>query len=93
MVWSLAGKLRHITTVVRAARYFVWRSFTMTGLDEGNQVPGNTTFPSKGHVVVRLAKEFHGDLSWWKWAVQEGLLQQWVSLYAQFFKYVQRTPT
>ena len=63
----MPGELRNLTYVVRAGRYFVWRFLSLTGLhDEQN--------PRNQH-SVRLGREYHADLFFWKWAINHKLSQ------------------
>ena len=65
----MAVKLWNLTYVVRAGRYFVWRLSRLTGLhDERDPRTQN---------VVRLDREFHAELLFWKWAISRKLLQVW----------------
>ena len=66
-VLSLAGKLWSLTYVVCAGRYFVWRLLRLTGL-HNERHPRNQN-------VVPLGSEFYADLSFWKWAISQKLLQ------------------
>ena len=65
-VFSIAGKLWNLTYVVRAGKYFVWRLLRLTGLH-------STRSKNQSH-SVELGREFHDDLDFWRWAIDEELL-------------------
>ena len=85
-VLSIAGKLWNLTFVVRAGRYFVWQLLRLTGLHKKGR--------SKSRIqrVVRLGWEFHGDIAFWKWAIDQRLINQGESLSAPFYAHVLRRP-
>ena len=88
-VWSLTGKLRHIATVLRPGRYMVWRLEFCTGVANLDHVQSVV----QKETTVRLNEEFHADLGWWKWAVQQASLLAGVSLYSPFYDHVHWPPT
>ena len=53
---SLIGTLQHACWVVRSGRAFLRRAIDLL------RTPGAT----KGHHHLRLNREFHADLQWWK---------------------------
>ena len=81
-VLSIAGKLWNLTYVVRAGRYFVWRLSRLTGLHDERH-PRNQN-------VVPLGSEFHADLSFWKWAISQKLLQPGEAVFAPCYTAVRR---
>ena len=74
-VLSMAGKLWSLMYVVRAGRYFVWRLLRLTGLPDSEDM-------EKQNNVVRLGREFHADLLFWKWAIDHELMRVAESLSA-----------
>ena len=82
-VLSVTGKLWNLTYVVRAGRYFVWRLLRLSGLhDAQNQKQQNRT--------VRLGREFHADLLFWKRAIDNELLQAGEALSAPCYSVMKR---
>jgi len=85
-VLSIAGKLWNLTYVMRAGKYFVWHLLRLTGLHD------KASRQTREKRQVRLGWEFHGDLEFWRWALEVKLAEKGESLSAFFFNHVQRTP-
>lgn len=81
-VFSIAGKLWNLTYVIRAGKYFVWRLLRLTGL--------HTSGGSNQNHVVELGREFHDDLDFWRWAIEQELLVAGESLCAPCYVDVER---
>ena len=62
---STAGKLWHLTYVVRAGRYFVWQLLRLTDLHK------NAKSKKRMQKVVKLGWEFHNDIAFWKWVFDQ----------------------
>ena len=86
-VLSLAGKLWNMTFVVRAGRYFVWQLLRLTNL--------HTTEKRHKKVsrYVTLGPEFHGDLAFWRWALEHKVVDAGSSLCAPLFTHSHRVPS
>jgi len=85
-VLSIAGKLWNLTFVVRAGRYFVWQLLRLTGLHTSE------TKQRRTKTLVDLGWEFHGDIAFWKWAIEHRLVESGESLNAPFYAHIQRPP-
>ena len=83
-VFSIAGKLWNLTYVVRAGKYFVWRLLRLTGLHISHS-------KNQSH-SVELKREFHDDLDFWRWAIDEKLLTAGASLSAPCYAAIKRMP-
>ena len=83
-VVSIAGKLWNLTYVVRAGKYFVWRLLRLTGSHMSHS-------KNQTH-IVELGREFHDDLEFWRWGIDQELLTAGASLSAPCFAAVQRPP-
>ena len=84
---SMAGKLRNLTYVVREGRYFVWQLLRLTDLHKIVKSKKRTWR------VVKLGWEFHNDIVFWKWAIDQKLVSAGESLGVQFYAHVERTPS
>ena len=85
-VLSVAGKLCNVTFAVRAGRYFVRQLLRLTGLHQEARTKTRT------RRIVRQGWEFHGDLAFWKWAIDHRLTSQGESLSTPFYAHVLRKP-
>lgn len=72
-VLSIAGKLWNLTYVMRAGKYFVWHLLRLTGLHD------KASRQTRKKRQVRLGWEFHGDLDFWKWALDAKLAEKVLS--------------
>lgn len=81
-VFSIAGKLWNLTYVVQAGMYVVWRLLRLTGLHV-------STSKNQSH-RVELGREFHDDMDFWRWTIDEELLITGASLNAPCFAAVKR---
>lgn len=81
-MFKIAGKLWNLTYVIRAGKYFVWRLLRLAGLHDPHS-------KNKSHLVI-LGREFHDDLEFWRWAIEQGLLTAGESLSAPCFADVRR---
>ncbi|CAB1118521.1 unnamed protein product [Ectocarpus sp. CCAP 1310/34] len=86
-VLSIAGKLWNLTHVIRAGRYFVWQLLRLSGLH--TQASRHT----RSRRLVDLGREFHGDIAFWKWALNQPLALRGESLSASFLLHVKRAPS
>lgn len=84
-VLSIAGKSWDLTYVVRAGRYSVWRLLRLTGVHDSQD-------PKHHDRTVNLGREFHADLSFWRWAIEHELLQVGESLSAPCYLAMKRPP-
>ena len=73
-VFSVAGKLWNLTYIIKAGKYFVWRLLRLTGLH-------NASRKNQNH-IVKLGREFHDDIDFWRWAINHELLVAGESLCA-----------
>ena len=64
-VLSVAGKLWNLTYVVKAGRYFVWQLLALTGLHKNAKTKEQT------RRIVDIGWEFHNDIAFWKWAIDQ----------------------
>ena len=85
-VLSVAGKLRNLTYVVRAGRYFVWQLLALTGLHK------NARTKERTRRVVDLGWKFHNDIAFWKWAIDQQLVRKGESLCAPIYDHIMRAP-
>ena len=85
-VLSVAGKLWNLTYVVRAGRYFVWQLLALTGLHK------SATTKERTRRVVDLGWEFHNDIAFWKWAIDQQLVRKGESLCAPIYDHIMRAP-
>ena len=83
-LFSIAGKLWNLTSVVRAGKYFVWRLLRLTGLHRKHT-------RNCSH-VVELGREFHDDLDYFRGAIEHELLTAGESLNAPCYGVVKRQP-
>ena len=65
-------------------KYFVWRLLRLTGLHLSHS-------KNRSHLVA-LGREFHDDLDFWRWAIDEQLLTAGSSLNAPCYAAVKRLP-
>ena len=86
-VLSVAGKLWILTYVVRAGRYLVWQLLALTGLHK------NARAKERTRSVVDLGWEFHNDIAFWKWAIDQQLVRKGESLCAPIYDHIMRAPT
>ena len=77
----------NLTYVVRAGRYFVWQLLGLTDLHKIAKSKKRT------RRVVKLGWEFHNDIAFWKWAIDQKLVSAGESLGAPFYAHVERTPS
>jgi hypothetical protein len=80
---SLVGLLRHLATVVRPGRSFLWRLQRVC-----NQAQRDGAC---GRACVRLTAAFHADLAWWRWLVRRVQLMT-VAIGMPLWGYVKRPP-
>ena len=85
-VLSVAGKLWNLTYVVRAGRYFVWQLLALTGLHK------NARTKERTRRVVDLGWEFHNDIAFSKWAIDQQLVRRGESLCAPIYGHIMRAP-
>ena len=85
-VLSVAGKLWNLTYDVRACRYFVWQLLALTGLHK------NARTKERSRRVVDLGWEFHNDIAFWKWAIDQQLVRKGESLCAPIYDHIMRAP-
>ena len=85
-MFRVAGKLWNLTFVVRAVGYSVWRLLGLTGMHKKGRTKRRT------RTTVRLGWVFHGDLAFWKWAIDQRRMSQGESLSAPFYAHVLRKP-
>ena len=85
-VLSVAGKLWNLTYVVRAGWYFVWQLLALTGLHK------NTRTNERTRRVVDLEWEFHNDIAFWKWTIDQQLVRKGESLCAPIYDHIMRAP-
>lgn len=79
-LWSLAGKLRHSNTVIRAGKIFVWCLEKSTGLDQRRYEDEGV--PIKHDLQrVRLLQAFHADLDWSNLFFCQNLLREDISCF------------
>ena len=83
-VLSMAGKLWNLTYVARAGRYFVCQLLRLADLHE------NVKSEKRTQQVVKLGWEFHNDIAFWKWAIDQQLVGDGQSLGATFFTHIER---
>ena len=83
---STAGKLRNLTYVLKAGRYFVRQLLPLTNLHKNDKSKKRT------QKVVKLGCEFHDNIAFWKWAIDQQLVGDRQSLRATFFTHVERPP-
>ena len=81
-MFSIAGKLWSLTYVIRAGKYFVWRLLRLTDLH-------TRTEKEQSH-SVKLGREFHDDLDFWRWTIDRELLTAGESLSAPCFAAIKR---
>ena len=86
-VLSMAGKLWNLTYVVRAGEHFVWQLLRPTDLHK------NTKSKKRTQNVVKLGWEFHNDIAFWKWVIDQQLVGDGQSLGAKIFTHVERLPS
>ena len=70
-VLNVGGKLSNLTYVVRTGRYFVWQLLALTGLHKNARAKERTR-----RIVVDLGWEFHNDIAFWKWAIDQQLVRK-----------------
>ena len=86
-VLSVAEKLWNLTYVVKAGRYFVWQLLAFTGLHK------NAKTKERTRRIVELGWEFHNDIAFWKWAIDQQLVRKRESLCAPLYDHIMRAPT
>ena len=86
-VLSVPEKLWNLIYVVRAGRYFVSQLLALTGLHKNARTKQRTR-----RVVVDLGWEFHNDIAFWKWSIDQQLVRKGESLCAPIYDHIMRAP-
>ena len=85
-VLSVAGKLWNLTYVAMAGRYFVRQLLAFIGLHK------NARTKERTRRVVDLGWEFHNDIAFLNWAIDEQLVRKEESLCAPIYDHIMRAP-
>ena len=93
-VRSLLGKLLHLSEVVRPGKFFIRRILNQLGLapfQAGETGEGFGMGGRRGRGVVRLSREFHADLDFWRLVIEmatgsDGFTRLEAPLFASFLQ-------